>query len=276
MGKKLENKIAVITGGSSGFGREIAILFAQEGAQIVLWDINEKGGMETLSLLNKKEKGLYYKVDVCNSEEIRQATLEIEKNFGQVDILINNAGIHQNNVGTVAETSEDEYKRVMDTNVKGTFLCSKYLIPLIQKRGKGGAIVNIASVWGIMPSNKVPIYCAAKAAVIQLTKAMALDHAQDKIRVNCICPGSCKTPLVESMIQRNYRKFGFPSPEHMWESRVKAHPLGRLGEPQEVAQLTLFLASEASSWMTGSIIIIDGGYSLGKSFIGDKVDLAME
>ncbi len=269
MAGKLENRVTVITGGASGYGREMALLFAHEGARIVLWDINEKGGLETLNLLKEKKKeGHFQKVDVRVSGEIRPASLEVERRFGRLDLLVNNAGVHQYEAGNVVETTEEEYDRVMDTNVKGIFLCSKYLLPLMQKNGNGGAIINIASAWGMITSNRVPIYCTSKAAAVQLTKAMALDHAQDRIRVNCICPGTCQTPMVEKMIHLNHEKFGFDSPESMWDSRLKAHPIGRLGVPKDIAELALFLASDASSWMTGSAIVIDGGYTLGKSFVG--------
>lgn len=269
MAGKLENRVTVITGGASGYGRQMALLFAHEGARIVLWDINEKGGLETLNLLKEKKKEDHFqKLDVRVSGEVRQASLEVERRFGRLDLLVNNAGVHQYEAGNVVETTEEEYDRVMDTNVKGIFLCSKYLIPLIQKSGNGGAIINIASAWGMITSNRVPIYCTSKAAAVQLTKAMALDHAQDRIRVNCICPGTCRTPMVEKMIHLNHEKFGFDSPESMWDSRLKAHPIGRLGVPKDIAELALFLASDASSWMTGSAIVIDGGYTLGKSFVG--------
>jgi len=265
--KKMEDNIAIITGGASGFGRETALLFAKEGAKVVIWDINIKGGEETVNLIKKEGgKADFCKVDVRFSDEVKTAVTKVEKLYKKVDILVNNAGVHQFAAGTVVETKVEEYDKVMDTNVKGTFLSAKYLIPLM-KASKNGSIINVASAWGQIASNKVPIYCASKAAVIHLTRAMALDHSVDNIRVNCICPGTCRTPLVEKMINLNYSKYGFDTPENMWENRLSAHPLGRLGTSIDVAKLTLFLASGDSSWMTGSIIVIDGGYSLGKAFV---------
>ena len=151
----------------------------------------------------------------------------------------------------------------MDTNVKGIFLAAKYIIPLMKN---GGSIVNLASAWGIVVSNRVPIYCTSKAAVIHLSKAMALDHAPDKIRVNAIGPGTCRTPMVEGIVAKNYPKFGFDSPDEMWESRREAHPIGRVGTALDVANLIVFLASDEASWITGSSVIIDGGFSIGKTF----------
>lgn len=260
--KRFEDKVVVITGGASGFGREMALKFAEEGAKVIIWDIDDEGGEETARMIKMRSgEAKFFHVDVRSSEQIKKAVEEIERIYGRVDILINNAGTHQFEVGAVDEVSEEEYDRVMNTNVKGVFLCSKYIIPLMRKNKKG-VIINVASAWGVVASNKVPIYCASKAAVIQLTRAMALDYAKDGIRVIAISPGTCKTPLVERMIRSNYAKFGYSSPEEMWRAREVAHPLG-LGTPEHIAKLVLFLASDDASWITGSNIIIDGGYTLG-------------
>lgn len=263
--RRFEGKVVVITGGASGFGREMALRFANEGAKVIIWDINEKGGEETARMIREKGgEAMFFRVDIRSSEDIRKAVKEVEKVYGRVDILVNNAGTHQFEAGTVDEVSENEYDRVMDTNVKGVFLCSKYVVPLMKRNG-GGVIINVASAWGVVASNRVPIYCISKAAVIQLTKAMALDYASHNIRVVAISPGTCRTPLVEEMIRRNYAKFGYSSPEEMWEARRRVHPLG-LGTPEDIAKLVLFLASEDARWITGANIIIDGGYTLGMTF----------
>ncbi|MDK2879306.1 MAG: hypothetical protein PWR06_2022 [Thermoanaerobacteraceae bacterium] len=268
MTKKLNGKVAIITGGSSGFGRETALLFADEGAKVVIWDVDEKGGEDTVSAIKEKDgEASFFKVDVRFSAEIEKAAKNVEQLYGKVDVLVNSAGVHQYRAGNVVETPEEEYDKVMDTNVKGIFLSSKYLIPLMSD---GGSIVNIASAWGTIVSNKVPIYCTSKAAAIQLTKAMAIDHAVDKIRVNCICPGTCKTPMVEKIVNLNYKNFGFDSPDSMWDSRKSAHPIGRLGTATDISKVILFLVSDDASWMTGSAIIVDGGYTLGKSFVGKR------
>lgn len=263
-----KGKVAVITGGSSGFGSETAQLLAKEGAKIVLWDVDVKKGEAMAQSINKNGGvAEFAKVDVRYSDEIKVAANTVKDKFGKVDILINSAGVHQYRTGDVVTTEEEEYDKVMDINVKGIFLASKYIIPLM--REKGGAVINLASAWGTVVSNKVPVYCTSKAAVIHLSKAMALDHAPDKIRVNAVGPGTCRTPMVEGIVAKNYEKFGFASAEDMWESRREAHPLG-LGTARDIANLLLFLASDEASWITGASIIIDGGFTIGKSFKGAK------
>jgi NAD(P)-dependent dehydrogenase (short-subunit alcohol dehydrogenase family) len=266
---EFKEKVAVITGGSSGFGNESAQLLAEAGAKVVLWDIAEAQGI-TLATTIVKNGGVaeFIKVDVRLASEISQAAAAVKEKYGKVDILVNSAGVHQYKTGNVVDTDEDEYDKVMDINVKGIFLASKYIIPLMKPNG--GAIINLASAWGTVVSNRVPIYCASKAAVIHLSKAMALDHARDRIRTNAIGPGTCRTPMVENVIGENYQSFGFDSPDDMWESRRDAHPIGRLGTANDIANLIVFLASDKASWITGACIIIDGGFSIGKSFKGSK------
>jgi NAD(P)-dependent dehydrogenase (short-subunit alcohol dehydrogenase family) len=262
--KELTNKNVVITGGSSGFGLEMASLFSENGANIIIWDIDSDNGEKVIGAIKKNGKsGVFFNVDIREKSQIKNAIEVMKKEFKEIDILINNAGVHQWGTGDVVETTEEEYDTVMDTNVKGAFLCSKYLIPLM-KNDSGCSIINISSAWGLRAANKTPIYCASKAALIQLSKNMALDFAVKKIRVNCICPGTCRTPMVEKMVNLNYSKFNFNTPEDMWENRLNNHPLGRLGTPKDVAELALFLASDKSSWVTGAAIVIDGGYTLGK------------
>lgn len=268
--KKLAGKVVIITGGASGFGRETALLFTEEGAKVVIWDIDEKNGNEVARLIKGEGvESCFFKVDVSSGEDVKRAAGEAEKIYQQVDILVNNAGTHQYTIGSVVDISEEDYDRVMDINTKGIFLCSKYVIPLMRKDG-GSSIINVASAWGHFASNKVPIYCVSKAAAEHLTRVMALDHAEEQIRVNCISPGTCRTQLVEKMINLNHLKFGFDTPEEMWDSRVKAHPIGRLGTTPDIAKLALFLASDDSSWITGSIVTIDGGYTVGRIFKGEK------
>ena len=262
---EFDGKVVVITSGSSGFGKESAQLLAKEGAKLILWDIAEIEGKALVTAI-RKDGGIadFIKVDVRLADEVKSAAVNVKEKYGKVNILINSAGVHQYRTGNVVETDEEEYDRVMDINVKGIFLTAKYIIPLMKPNG--GAIVNLASAWGTVVSNRVPIYCTSKAAVIHLSKAMALDHAPDKIRVNAIGPGTCRTPMVENIVTNNYAKFGFESPEEMWDSRQDAHPIGRLGTANDIANLILFLVSDKASWITGSSVIIDGGFSVGKSF----------
>ena len=259
-----KGRVAVITGGASGFGSESAQIFAKQGAKVVLWDIVEAQG-KALAKQIREEGGIaeFIKVDVRSAEQVKNASEMVAKKYRTVDILVNSAGVHQVKTGNVVEADEEEYDRVMDTNVKGIFLSCKYIIPLMKN---GGSIVNLASAWGTVVSNRVPFYCTSKAAVIHLSKAMALDFAADKIRVNSIGPGTCRTPMVEGIVAKNYAKFGFDSPDEMWESRREAHPIGRLGTAADVAHLIVFLASDEAAWMTGSSVIIDGGFTIGKSF----------
>jgi len=261
-----EKKVVLITGGSSGFGKELALTLGKDGANVVIWDIDPSGEKVIEEVRSAGGNGCFNKVDVRFSTEIEKATKEVQKDYGVVDFLVNSAGVHQYDSGNVVETSEEEFDRVMDTNVKGIFLCSKNVIPLMQKNSLS-AIVNIASAWGAIASNNVPVYCTSKAAVMHLTRAMALDHAGEGIRVNAVCPGTCRTPMVEKMVGMNYRRLGFRTEEEMWEARQNSHPLG-IGNATHVSQLIMFLLSDQASWITGESIIIDGGYTLGKTFVG--------
>lgn len=266
MRQYFRDKRVLITGGASGLGKELAFALSREGSQVVIWDIDPVGAEVIEEIKVAGGKGFFDRVDVRFSQEVEQAAQKIGREWGCVDFLVNSAGVHQLGAGDVVETAEEEYDTVMDTNVKGIFLCSKYIIPYMRKLSSG-VIVNIASAWGVVASNKVPIYCASKAAVMHLTKAMALDHASEGIRVHAVCPGTCKTPLVEKMVAKNYKKFGFESEDAMWAAREASHPLG-LGSPKNVSDLIVFLLSDEASWMTGEFIVIDGGYTLGKAFAG--------
>jgi NAD(P)-dependent dehydrogenase (short-subunit alcohol dehydrogenase family) len=188
--------------------------------------------------------------DVSKAEDCQLAVRQTVEKFGKLDILFNNAGIIKRS--TVVETSEEEWDKVMSINVKSIFLLSKYAIPLMAKKG-GGVIVNTASGWGLAGGRKAAAYCASKGAVVLLTKAMALDHAAQNIRVNCICPGDTDTPMLRS----EARQLG--KPENQFLSESAQRPLGRIGKPEEIAQAALFLASDASSFITGTALVVDGG-----------------
>lgn len=266
MENNFQDKVVLITGGASGFGKELALTLGREGTKVIIWDINPAGQDVLEEIKADGGTGCFSKVDVRSTKGVEEAAKKIEGDYGSVNYLVNSAGVHQYGSGDVVETSEEEYDRVMDTNVKGIFLCSKYIIPLM-RRLPSSAIVNLASAWGSIASNKVPIYCTSKAAVMHLTKAMALDHASDGIRVNAVCPGTCRTPMVEKMVEMNFKKLGFETIDAMWEARQSSHPLG-VGTAKNVSDLMVFLLSDKASWITGESIIIDGGYTLGKTFVG--------
>ena len=263
--KRFESKIAVVTGGTSGLGRRIAEVLAEEGARVVFWGRNnEKGAQIAEGIKANGGDAVYMQVNIRSSSEVKAAAELVKSKYGHVDILMCSAGVNQYKAGTVVDTDEEEFDNVIDTNVKGTFLCCKYIIPLMPK--EGGSVTNFSSAWDTIVSPKVPIYCASKAAITHMTKQMALDFAPHNIRANTICPGTVVTEMVEGVINNNYAKLGFDKPEDMWEARRLAYPLGRLGTTDDVAHLALFLASDEASWITGAAILLDGGFTYSRTF----------
>jgi NAD(P)-dependent dehydrogenase (short-subunit alcohol dehydrogenase family) len=251
---KLDGKVAIITGGSSGIGLATAIRFAQEGAKLIIAARDpERGRLAVEQIAAAGGQAIFTSCDVRRSEDCQVAVRSALEAFGRVDILFNNAGVIYVN-RTVENTSEDELSATMEINVTGTFLMSKYAVPHISETG-GGAIINNASVFGLVGGSGVAAYCAAKGAVIGLTKAMAIDHAAQNIRVNCICPGSVDTPLLRDEMEAL-------GGEDVQRPRFAArHPLNRISTPDEVASAVLFLASCDSSFITGAVIPVDGGRS---------------
>ena len=253
--KILEGKVALVTGGASGIGKATALLFAREGAKVSLVDLESRGGQNVVrSIKQRGGKAIFIQADVSRADDCNQAVKKTFKNFGKIDILYNCAGIIRR--ATVMETSEEEWERVIDINVKSIFLISKSVIPLMDKSG-GGVIINVASAWGLVGGEKAAAYCASKGAVVQLTKAMAIDHAKQKIRVNCLCPGDIDTPLL----RQEARQLKEPLRKFLKEGARR--PLRRIGRPEEIAKAALFLASDASSYMTGASLVIDGGGTAG-------------
>ena len=248
---RLAGKSAVITGGGTGIGQAIALAFAREGAQVVVAGRRKEKLDETLHLLQQAGcSALALECDVTKAADTQRVVKSAEDAFGKMNVLVNNAGALS--VSTVENITEEDWDRVMATNVKGPFLMSRAALPAMRRAG-GGSIINVGSVLGIVAIRDRAAYCASKGGVSMLTKAMALDHAQDNIRVNCVCPS-----IVESDMTRNL----FAETEvgqQARESRLASIPLGRFGKPADIAGLTVFLASEESSWMTGTVIPVDGG-----------------
>lgn len=249
---ELSGKTAVVTGGGSGIGRAISELFAAEGASVVVADVHDGG--TAASITKNGGKVAYVKTDVRAEAQVKRLVAQARKRFGGIDILCNSAGIEL--LKPLSETSEEEWDRVLDTNLKGVFLTSKHAVPEMLKR-RGGAIVNIASQLGLVGLENFTAYCASKGGVVLLTRAMALEYASRNIRVNCICPGPVQTPMLEREIRTE------ADPDAARKAWARRQPVGRLGLPQEIAQAALYLASERSSFVVGHTLVVDGGYTLG-------------
>ncbi|MFW9916574.1 MAG: SDR family NAD(P)-dependent oxidoreductase [Candidatus Thorarchaeota archaeon] len=247
----LAGKIALITGGASGIGRAIALLFAREGAAVSIADLNQTGGKSLVENIAKRGgQAIYLHCDVSLPTDCQRVVEQTVDQFGSLNILSNNAGIIHR--ATILETTEAEWDRLMEVNVKSIFMLSKHAIPIMVQNG-GGVIINIASGWGLAGGRKAAGYCASKGAVVLLTKAMALDHGEQNIRVNCICPGDTDTP----MLQDEAEQLGQSMDKFLAEAIQR--PLKRLGKPEDIAQAALYLASDASSFVTGTTLVVDGG-----------------
>lgn len=250
MEKLFEGKVAVVTGGSSGIGRATALAFAREGAKVVVGDILKKEGQETISLIRQEGgEGIFVQTDVSKAKEVEALIQSCIQTYGRLDYAFNNAGI-EGSIAPTADCTEENWDRVIAINLKGQWLCMKYEIPQMLKQGRG-AIVNMASVAGLVAVQGLPAYCASKGGIIQLTRAAALEYAKAGIRINVVCPGLIETPLAERVI--NF------IPEYGAQV-IAGHPIGRMGVPKEVAEAVIWLCSDAASFVTGHALAIDGGY----------------
>lgn len=256
-GGALLGKTALITGGASGIGRATALPFAREGATVAIADLNEPAGQELVKEIKADGgKALFEPADVTRAADCQRVVERTVREFGGVQILLNNAGIIRR--ASVTELSEEDWDRVMTVNVKSIFLMSRQVIPIMARAG-GGSIINMASGWGLAGGPRAAVYCASKGAVVLLTKAMAIDHGSQRIRVNCICPGDTDT----AMLRNEAQQLGESADSFLADAAKR--PLGRVGKPEEIAQAALYLASDAASFVTGTALVVDGGVLAGSA-----------
>lgn len=254
---RLDKKIAFVTGAGSGIGEQIARLYAQQGAHVVLNDIRVDAAERVASEI--RDAGgcsRAQQLDVADEPQVKAALERVVATEGRVDIVVNNAGV--SHVGTILETNLEDWERVMSVNARGVFLCSKYAVThMLAQNPAGGILVNIASVAGMIAIDQRFPYSASKGAVISMTRSIAIDFVTQGIRCNAICPGTVQTPFVEGYLARNFAG-------HEDEVRQQLHarqPIGRMGKPDEIAYAALYLASDEASFVTGSTLVIDGGWT---------------
>ncbi len=249
----LKNKVAVITGGGSGIGKAVSILFAKQGAIVCILDIDEKAGTAIAEEIQQQNgQAFFQKCNVAIQQQVKELVANIADKYPAIDILVNNAGIAH--IGTAETTNEEDFERLLNVNVKGVYNCLHAMLPLMKKTG--GAILNLASVASSVGLADRFAYTTSKGAVVGMTLSVAKDFLADKIRCNCISPGRVHTPFVDGFLKNNY-----PGKEQeMFEQLSKSQPIGRMGTPEQIANLILFLCSDEASFITGCDYPVDGGF----------------
>jgi NAD(P)-dependent dehydrogenase (short-subunit alcohol dehydrogenase family) len=253
---KMKDKVALVTGAARGLGLATAQLFVEEGASVIVADTPAMDGAAfAREHFGGSPRVSYARVDITKPAELKALAAEVEKRFGRLDVLVNNAAV--DTIGSVEETTEDEFRRIIDVNVFGTFAVTRAFMPLLKKAGAGAAVVNVASNIGLMGMNRRVAYTTSKGAVINFTRSVAIDCAPLGIRVNAIAPGAINTEMVKKFFEGHADK-GYRAEIESW------HALNRFAEPVEIARGVLFLASSDSSYATGMTLSVDGGYTAGK------------
>ncbi len=249
---RLAGKACLVTGAGSGIGRATALRFAQEGGRVAAADLRAAAAEETAAEIGGDAIGV--EVDVTSADSVAACIGHVVEAFGALDVVVNNAGVTI--VGAAHDLDESDWDRELATNLKSVYLVSKAAWPLLLERG-GGSIVNTASIAGLWAIPADAAYCASKAGVVMLTKCMALDGANDGVRVNCVCPGYTQTPMIEGYFADQ------PDPEEARTFATRLHPLGRLGDPRDIADAMVYLASDEARWVTGTALVVDGGLTSG-------------
>ena len=251
---RLKDKVAIITGAASGIGEATAKLFAREGARVVVVDIQEEKGKDVAARIKAADgEAIFKNTDVSDETQVECMVRNVVEHYGKIDVLFNNAGAVVSK--ELHDTTEEDWNRIMDVDLKGVYLCSKYVVP-VMKEGGGGSIVMCSSVNSIVAEPGLAAYCAAKSGVNGMTRAMALDYGCFGIRVNTICPGYIRTPMGEEYFDAQ------PDPDAARRAAGALHALGRMGDPIEIAYCALFLASDESSFVTGACLVADAGLSV--------------
>jgi NAD(P)-dependent dehydrogenase (short-subunit alcohol dehydrogenase family) len=251
--QRLKDRVALVTGGGSGIGRATAIRLAEEGAKVAVNDINPATGQEAVkTITDAGGKAVFIQADVSKVAECERIVAETVKVFGRLDILVNNAAVMVEK--TVVDTTEEDFDRITGVNLKGVFFVAKYAIMQMRKQGGGGNVVNMASVNSFFAEGGIAAYCMTKGGIAQFTRALAMDHSGEGIRVNAIAPGWIETPMNENF---------FAQGPHVREQAGRLHAIGRTGQSVEVANAVIFLVSDEASFVTGSLMTVDGGFSAG-------------